>query len=100
MTFGLEYFISHNDLEELVSVIDRYCSLTKIELFDRLMHEIELIAEKKLPDTETAMGAFFDLLKSWKQEATENLVTSYTNEVKLQDCLKIRLEKQSQQIAS
>ncbi len=99
MTFGLEYFTSSNDFEELVSVIDRYCNLTRIELLNRLMNEIELIFDsKKLPDTETTMLAFFDLLKSWKQDAAMNLASSFINPVNFRDCLKIRLEKLEQQI--
>lgn len=94
MTFGLEYFTSSNDLVELVSVIDRYCSLTKIELFDRLMHEIEsIIDEKELPDTTTVLQSFFDLLRSWKQDTTDHLVSNFINPVTFQDCLKIRLAK-------
>ncbi len=94
MTFGLECF-SQGDLQEAVSVIDRYCDLTKIELYEGIMDEIErvLLNEKELPDTRTTLLAFFEMLRSWKLETTDHLIRNIMKPITFKDCLKHQLDK-------
>jgi len=75
MTFGLEYFSSHNDFEEIIAVVDRYCNLARMELLNKLMYDIEItLADTTLTTAESFARAIYDLLNALEKNTTEDLV--------------------------
>ena len=61
----------------------------------RMMNEVErILHEKDLPDTQTVMSAFYEMLHSWKQDTTAHLVANIIRPDTYQECLKRLLERQ------
>ena len=95
MTFGLSYFGIDGSLQEVTWVVDRFCSLTRIELFEQIMAEVlRILDEKDMPDTRTIMSAFYEMLDSWKRDTVDHLVGNTIHNSTFKECLKELLAKQ------